>query len=149
MQGLNSTIAQILNSGNHYIVPGYQRNYQWSEPLWQSLVSDILIAATNPEGAPEHWLGILLTSQSSDAINPGYSGQMNYVVIDGQQRLTTIAIWVAALVHHALDNGQEVEYDIDKMAKLTVQESDRKAFDIIMKKMSGAKMNIGAYKSTR
>jgi uncharacterized protein with ParB-like and HNH nuclease domain len=133
MQGLNSTIAQILNSGNHYIVPGYQRNYQWSEALWQSLVSDILIAATSPAGAPQHWLGILLTSQTSDAIHPGYSGQMDYVVIDGQQRLTTIAIWVAALVHHGLDNHQKVEYDLSKMSKLTVQESDRKAFEIIMK----------------
>ena len=133
MQGLNSSVASILNAGNHYVIPGYQRNYQWSESLWQSLVSDILVAATSPDGSPEHWLGILLTSQSTDAVHPGYSGQMKYVVIDGQQRLTTIAIWVAALVHHAEDIGQDVDYDLAMMAKLSVQESDSKAFEIVRK----------------
>lgn len=132
MQGMNSNIGFILNQGNHYIIPGYQRNYQWSENLWQSLVSDIMIATTNPEGAPDHWLGILLTSQSTNTIHPGYSGQVDYIVIDGQQRLTTIAIWVAALVHHGQDHGQEVGFELDRMAKVSVQESDRKAFQVVI-----------------
>jgi hypothetical protein len=132
MQGMNSNISFILNQGNHYIIPGYQRNYQWSENLWQSLVSDIMIATTNPDGAPDHWLGILLTSQSTNTIHPGYSGQVDYVVIDGQQRLTTIAIWVAALVHHGQENGQDVGFELGRMAKLSVQESDRKAFQVVL-----------------
>lgn len=132
MKGLNRTIADILHQGNHYKIPGYQRNYQWSEHLWQGLVSDILIAATSPVNSPEHWLGILLTSQSSNAIHPGYTGQMEFVVIDGQQRLTTIAIWVAALVHHAQDQGRALEYPLSNLAKVTVQESDRKAFQVVM-----------------
>lgn len=132
MEGLNRTIADILHPGNHYRIPGYQRNYQWTSALWQGLVSDILIAATSPDNAPRHWLGILLTSQSSSAMHPGFSGQVDYEVIDGQQRLTTIAIWVAALVHHGQDSGQNLDYSLDKLATLTVQESDRKGFQIVM-----------------
>lgn len=132
MQGLNRTVAEILHQGNHYTIPGYQRNYQWNENLWQGMVSDIINAATSPENAPPHWLGILLTSQSSETIHPGYSGIMDYVVIDGQQRLTTIAIWVAALVHHANDHKQELEFDLASLAKISVQESDRKAFQIVL-----------------
>jgi hypothetical protein len=132
MKGLNRSIAEILHQGNHYKIPGYQRNYQWNEKLWQGLVSDILVATTSPANSPEHWLGILLTSQSSNPIHPGYSGQMEYIVIDGQQRLTTIAIWVAALVHHSEDNNQVLEFPLSNLARLTVQESDRKAFQIVM-----------------
>ena len=133
MQGLNRSLAEILHQGNHYTIPGYQRNYQWKDSLWQGLVSDIVLAATSPAGSPSHWLGILLTSQSSNTIHPGYSGLMDFTVIDGQQRLTTIAIWVAALVHHAEDSGAPLEYPIERMARISVQESDRKAFSIVLK----------------
>jgi hypothetical protein len=134
MDGLNREVATILHQANHYIIPGYQRNYQWSEALWQGLVSDILIATTNPENSPPHWLGILLTSRSSTTVHPGYSGQTDFIVIDGQQRLTTIAIWVAALVHHAEDTGKPLELKLEHLSKLSVQESDRKAFKIVMNK---------------
>lgn len=132
MDGRNKSIAEILNQGNHYVIPGYQRNYQWSEERWQSLVSDILVAATSQEGGPKHWLGIFLISESSGVIHPGFSGQMEYLVIDGQQRLTTLAIWVAAMVHHAEDLGTPLDYDLSAMAKITVQESDRVPFEVVL-----------------
>ena len=130
MDGTNKKIAEILHQGNHYIVPSYQRNYQWSEDRWQSLVSDILVAATSVDGAAPHWLGILLLSQSTDAIHPGFSGQIDYEVIDGQQRLTTIALWVAALVHHSQDSDSPIDYNLELISKISVQESDKAAFAI-------------------
>lgn len=132
MDGTNKRIAEILNQGNHYLVPSYQRNYQWTEDRWQSLVSDILVAATNADNSPAHWLGILLLSQSTDVIHPGYNGRIDYEVIDGQQRLTTIALWVAALVHHSQDIGQTIEYPLDQISKISVQESDKPAFAIAL-----------------
>jgi uncharacterized protein with ParB-like and HNH nuclease domain len=132
MHGIESPLGQILNQGNHYRIPGYQRNYQWTEPLWQGLVSDVMIATKGLDSGPKHWMGILLTSQSHSNINPGYSGQMEYLVIDGQQRLTTLLIWVVALLHHASDVGEPVEFDVEHLAKLTVQESDRKAFEVVL-----------------
>lgn len=128
MDGTNKRIAEILHQGNHYIVPSYQRNYQWSEERWQSLVSDILVAATSADNAPPHWLGILLLSQSTDVIHPGFDGRIDYEVIDGQQRLTTIALWVAALVHHSQETGEHIEYSLDQISKISVQESDKPAF---------------------
>lgn len=132
MDGTSKRIKEILHGGNHYIVPGYQRNYQWEEDRWQSLVSDILVAATSADNAPPHWLGILLLSQSTDAIHPGFLGRIDYEVIDGQQRLTTIALWVAALVHHSEDVGNPVEFPLDEASKISVQESDKPAFEIAM-----------------
>lgn len=134
MDGQNKLVASILNQGSHYLIPSYQRDYQWGEARWQSLVSDILHAVTNGEDQPPHWLGIFLTSQSTNVVHPGFSGQMQYVVIDGQQRITTIAIWVAALVHHSEDKGLPVEFDLKNMAKISVQESDRVYFESVLNK---------------
>jgi hypothetical protein len=129
MQGLNQKVARIFHQGNHYIVPGYQRDYQWNEARWQSLVSDILHAVTNGPSDPDHWLGILLTSSSTDLLHPGFSGQMDFLVIDGQQRLTTLSIWISALVHHAEEQGTPIDFDLTKMAKITVQASDHPFYE--------------------
>lgn len=132
MEGTSKNIAEILHPGSHYLIPGYQRNYQWKENRWQGLISDILEAATRPKEAPSHWLGVFLISQATNTIQPGWTGQMEYLVIDGQQRLTTIAIWVAAITHHAKDSGLDLQYDLSKIAKISVQESDRVAFEIVL-----------------
>ena len=143
MDGTNKRIAEILHQGNHYVVPSYQRNYQWSEERWQSLVSDILVAATSADNAAPHWLGILLLSQSTDVIHPGFDGRIDYEVIDGQQRLTTIALWVAALVHHSQENGQPIEYNLDQISKISVQESDKPAFAIALSNKWRENQNFG------
>lgn len=132
MEGQNRSVAEILYSQNQYTIPGYQRDYQWKEPLWQALVSDIVIASTNPDSAAPHWLGILLTSKSLKTIHPGSRGKLEFIVIDGQQRLTTIALWIAALVHHAKDQGLELDYSVQDLASISVQESDKKAFSIAL-----------------
>lgn len=132
MHGENKLIQAILHQGNHYLVPSYQRDYQWPEVRWQSLVRDILIAETQGDTHPPHWLGILLTSQIMQSVHPGFDGQMEYEVIDGQQRLTTLAIWVAALVHHAHEAESRDIFPLSKMARLTVQESDRVYFDTVL-----------------
>jgi hypothetical protein len=132
MEGQNRSIAEIFYSQNLYRIPGYQRNYQWAEGLWQALVADILIASTNPDNSAPHWLGILLTSKSPKTIHPGTKGKQEFIVIDGQQRLTTIALWLAALIHHAKDNGVDIDYSVEELASISVQESDKKAFAIAL-----------------
>ena len=132
MEGMTRSVEELLYSGNHYKIPGYQRDYQWTAALWQGLVADILTATTSPDGAPPHWLGILLTSKSSDIHHPGPLGKIQYTVIDGQQRLTTLAIWVAALVHHATEIGENIDLSLDDLAKISVQESDKPAFQAVL-----------------
>ncbi len=91
IQGQNAFLQ-----GKQYIVPSYQRNYVWTrkdhwEPLWwdiQGLAEQI----QDPERkVTPHFLGTIITKRI------GHKGLMEqWWVVDGQQRLTTLQILLAA-----------------------------------------------------
>lgn len=72
-----------------YRVPRYQREYSWQRPQWDKLFEDL---ASNPAG---HFLGSIICIAQEES--------RSYEVIDGQQRLTTISIFIAALYKKAYD----------------------------------------------
>ena len=131
MQGNLQFIRQTLSSSNKYEIPLYQRDYQWTSERWQSLISDVVGAATAPKNSPKHWMGIFLISDITPVHAPGeYDGSL-YKVIDGQQRLVTITVWLAALAHEVAERkGKPVSRP--KLATVEVQESDRVAYQIAM-----------------
>lgn len=69
----------------YYSIPKYQREYTWSYREWEALYDDI------SENNPEYFIGSIICIPLGDAINPYME------VIDGQQRLTTISLFLAAL----------------------------------------------------
>lgn len=81
------------------IVPLFQRPYVWNrekqwEPLWKDIarVADRLIAKPG-ERHPPHFLGAVVLQQT-----PNPSGHMQTrTIIDGQQRLTTLQLFLDAL----------------------------------------------------
>lgn len=134
MEGQLKQIKMIFHSGNHYTIPPYQRQYQWSEERWQSVVSDVSNSLNASASDPAHWLGVLLLSQENNLQFPGDDSVANYSVIDGQQRMVTLVVWLAALVHHAEDYGQQVSFQISSLSKLQVQISDRKSLEVVLNK---------------
>jgi len=75
-----------------YKIPKYQREYTWGQDQWQSLFDDIL---ENDRG---YFLGSLICINDSDDTMRQF-----LEVIDGQQRLTTLSLFMAAL-YKALNN---------------------------------------------
>lgn len=71
-------------------IPVYQRNYDWSEGNCTRLLDDIL---TIIEMGEKHFLGTIVFMA---ARNGGFALQ-EYIIIDGQQRLTTLMIMLKAL----------------------------------------------------
>jgi hypothetical protein len=129
MRGEVHPVAEVFKKKRTYTVPAYQRPYQWDEKLWQGLVSDV--AELESSKAISHWMGILLVSRESD---PGvFSPDVEtFKIIDGQQRTVTIRLWLAALAHHYEDQSDKrlPKIEAKALAKVLVQESDRKAFDL-------------------
>ena len=80
-------IYEILSSdGNfYYTIPKYQREYTWSYREWEALYDDI------SENNDEYFIGSIICIPLGDAINPYLE------VIDGQQRLTTISLFLTAI----------------------------------------------------
>lgn len=77
-------LRSILSNGKHYTVPAYQRNYSWDEEQWEDLWEDMLEVE---KSGRQHYLGALvLTAQKTD----------DFKIIDGQQRLATLSIFIIA-----------------------------------------------------
>ncbi len=90
-----------------YVVPNYQRLYVWNlldqwEPLWWDVVAladDLVehaltrkLESVDPRSVESHFLGAVVLKMSGNT--PDLSRQIR--VIDGQQRLTTLQLLVAA-----------------------------------------------------
>jgi uncharacterized protein with ParB-like and HNH nuclease domain len=84
------SIKSLLGSDD-YVIPIYQRNYEWGEPQITQLIQDIVdyIVKSNSNNAqtkPRYYIGSLIAYERK------LEGSVIYETIDGQQRLTTLTI---------------------------------------------------------
>lgn len=82
-------LSKVLSSEEKevYEIPKYQRGYIWGKYEWEKLYDDLM------ENDPGYFLGsIICINTSGEAI-----GSPKFEVVDGQQRLTTISIFLAAM----------------------------------------------------
>lgn len=108
MKSNNQALGDILNSRCHYMVPVFQRYYRWEEPQWSKLWQSLVDAQTLAKAT--HFMGFLVMVPETPE-----PGRLNtFYVIDGQQRLTSLSILLAALRDEArsqddLDLASEIE----------------------------------------
>lgn len=100
MNAHEKKIKDILNGARLLEIPYYQRSYVWNEELWKRFLEDV-IDLTLPSAKPHFFGSIILKQQQTPAMG-GVSDIRT--VIDGQQRLTTIAIFFKVL---SLKLGQD------------------------------------------
>lgn len=88
MQVNKNNITQFLARTNmSFMVPVYQRNYDWSEENCKQLWNDIWIVSQG-NGANTHFIGTIC----SKTVN-GHEK----TIIDGQQRITTVSLLILAM----------------------------------------------------
>ena len=86
------TISDIFNGNRKLVIPFFQRTYVWKEEQWSRLIEDMeYISSTGKE----YFLGSIIL-KSHPTPSTGSVGDIR-TVIDGQQRLTTIAIFMKVL----------------------------------------------------
>lgn len=100
MQAQPKTIREILHTGDQYIIPLFQRFYSWDKTNWERLRLDVW--ALMEDGAkPVHFLGPLVCT-----LPPRLPGNASaFQLIDGQQRVTTLTILLAAVRDVARSRG--------------------------------------------
>ena len=103
-------VQELLNIDQNvvYKVPRYQREYSWQRSQWDELFDD-LIESDRSQG---HFLGtIICVNQSIDTTDASV-----LELIDGQQRMTTLSLLLAALLRalsaHDSDLDDEVRADV-------------------------------------
>lgn len=94
-------INNFLQTPNvQFVIPVYQRNYDWTNTECKELLSDIISVETEDRGT--HFIGsIVFVHEGTFTTNE----VKELVIIDGQQRLTTINILYVALYRFAKENN--------------------------------------------
>lgn len=98
MKAAATTLLDILRGPKVFIIPTFQRRYTWKKLQWSQLWNDIVAEAKDPhpedpDSPSGHFLGSVVLQPA-----PGMASTlMRHQVIDGQQRLTTLLILLAAL----------------------------------------------------
>ena len=87
-----TTFNEVIDNSKKYQIPPYQRDYSWEEDHWNQLWEDILSNDT------EHFLGILVLQEEKNQV----------IVIDGQQRITTILLIILMCIYILNDKLKEL-----------------------------------------
>ena len=126
------TVNGLMSSNSCLIIPKFQRRYDWKIENVHGLIRDIAEVATSPTSAA-HWTGVIIyRSLFGNEKCPIGKTDMNHncrELIDGQQRLTTIRLWLKALLDHSSDLGVELNY---KLTDFYLQSPNDKQFENIV-----------------
>ncbi|MDE2937697.1 MAG: DUF262 domain-containing protein [Chloroflexota bacterium] len=93
MQAVKRGFAQIINGPKQFVIPVFQRDYAWGPDQCDRMWEDVLKASADADA--QHFLGSFVYVQ--DSVGAGFA---SWLVIDGQQRLTTLTLLMIALRDH-------------------------------------------------
>ncbi|MFB2835226.1 DUF262 domain-containing protein [Floridanema evergladense] len=108
MQASVIKLQEIIEGTKQYLVPLFQRPYSWEKAQWQILWDD-LIELCKAESPRPHFMGSIVTIPTQSVPE----GVSKYLLIDGQQRLTTVFILLSVLRDTAKQSQEELAAEID------------------------------------
>lgn len=131
MKATESKLLAFLKKSPQFIIPIYQRTYSWTGKECLQLWEDILRAGRN-DNISAHFIGSVVY------IEKGLyqvSSQSPLLVIDGQQRLTTITILLEALARHLGDTEPIDGFSARKLRNyylLNPEEDGERSFKLLL-----------------
>jgi uncharacterized protein with ParB-like and HNH nuclease domain/predicted transport protein len=144
MNAQDLPLTQLLDGAKQFIVPIFQRDYSWGTKHCQQLWNDILRVGAD-QNSKAHFVGsvVYIAAEDNQAAIP------RWLVIDGQQRLTTVTLLLTALRDRlksapsddeALPTAEEVEDRFlrnrhgkgDRKSKLMLRRGDNEAMTALM-----------------
>ena len=115
MKPYTRSIIGLFDGKRRYLIPLYQRQYSWrDEPqialLWEDIQRSVKQIETDRTTVVPHFMGAIVISQIKT-----YGDQVQaFEVIDGQQRLTTFQLLLAALRDVATEQGSRYAPEVGK-----------------------------------
>jgi hypothetical protein len=107
-----STIGWLSSAAATIVVPVYQRQYRWDIGGCEQLLADIR-AVADADGQHRHFLGSILSTVDTERAAAGSAAEL--VLIDGQQRITTLMLLVAALHHTVRDADPALSAELERV----------------------------------
>lgn len=110
------------NSEQFYTIPQYQRAYSWEKDQWKQFFNDIKEQAKNEN---DYFFGNILLERIEN--------ERRFEIIDGQQRLTTLVIFMRAMIN------------VSKEAKILSSEDHNSLEEVYIKKNKVIKLKTVSY----
>ncbi|WRC74922.1 DUF262 domain-containing protein [Helicobacter pylori] len=139
MKATQSTINDFFAlTGTIFSIPVYQRNYTWEEENCEKLLQDIISISQNKK---THYMGSITYILHLVDDEKSLRQLQEFVIIDGQQRVTTLMLLLKAIETKIPNEG--IKKEIDGLLNLSGQKlrlkpikSDKEAFDLVMQNRS-------------
>lgn len=139
MEAKQSTINGFFAlTSTIFSIPVYQRNYTWEEENCEKLLQDIVSISQNEK---THFMGSITYILHWIDDEKSLRKLQEFVIIDGQQRITTLMLLLKA-IETKIPN-EEIKKEIDNLLNLSGQKlrlkpikSDKEAFDLVMQNRS-------------
>ncbi|MDO7809904.1 DUF262 domain-containing protein [Helicobacter pylori] len=139
MTATQSTINDFFAlTGTIFSIPVYQRNYTWEEENCEKLLQDIVSISQNKK---THFMGSITYILHLIDDEKSLRQLQEFVIIDGQQRVTTIMLLLKAIETKIQNEG--IKKEIGNLLNLSGQrlrlkpiKSDKEAFDLVMQNRS-------------
>jgi predicted transport protein len=100
MKAIDRPFTKIINGITQFVIPVFQRDYSWTEAECEQLWRDVTEIASDPTDRG-HFLGSVVYISTGDTS----AGFTRWLLIDGQQRVTTLVLLLTALRDHIEESG--------------------------------------------
>ena len=119
MEFTRKTILGLFDSSQkQYVIPVYQRAYSWDREQWKALFDDL---KEQIQGSNNYFFGnLLLETISKDK---------DYEIIDGQQRMTTLTIFIRSLLNvlaERIKAGESITINMESKIRLFLKDGGNK-----------------------
>lgn len=102
MHAKETKLQDLIEGTKQYVIPLFQRTYSWTSKEWEVLWKD-LVDLSETEKPRTHFIGSIVNMPTVSVPE----GVAKYLLIDGQQRLTTIFILLTLLRNKARENQNQ------------------------------------------
>ena len=131
MKASAANFLTVIKGPKQFVIPIYQRTYSWQITQCNKLLNDILRISKDPS-VPGHFIGSVVYLQESIHT---VSDVPKLLVIDGQQRLTTISLIIEALAEFIRDNQVDIDTNFTKLQNyylLNVEEESELRYKLLL-----------------
>ncbi len=135
MKAIDRPFTKIINGITQFVIPVFQRDYSWTEAECEQLWQDVTEIARNSTERG-HFLGSVVYISTGDTS----AGFTRWLLIDGQQRVTTLVLLLTALRDHIEENGWVGDDDgptarrVDAYFLKNVQEEGNRLHKLVLRR---------------
>ncbi len=101
LNAVTRSVGDIFSVNKRYLVPRFQREYSWSkeevDEFWDDIIQQIKLSKSKKAINEEYFIGCIVLV--------GDDSKPDFLIVDGQQRLTTLTILLRAIVERLKELG--------------------------------------------